>query len=109
MGRIELPFRMRNFAAGHSSVVYDIPLRPGLINYFAGKCEGVGGRQEPSCAALFGADGSDHMIKMPGFGLHVISSTAGLDVLVTDPALEQHMAFCVDFSGVGVIGCFVRP
>src|SRR2546430_9605684 len=65
--RVELPFRVRQFAAGDAAIVNTVMIRPGLLDYFPAQSEWVGRGQDPVPTANAESGGPTYVVKTTGF------------------------------------------
>src|SRR5438309_1548075 len=104
----EDPLGLGKLAGGHSSVMHDIVIRTSLFHQFAGESEGSGRSQQGMPAAKTQTRGANYGIEAAHFGSNVIGAVAGLDVLVTRPAIEDYVPFQGSVAGRRVVGDLIR-
>src|SRR3989442_13792892 len=77
--RVELPFRVRQFAGGDGAIVNTVMIRPGLLDYFPAESEWVGRGQDRVPGANADAGGPQYRGKTTRFSAKFVGSVTTVD------------------------------
>ena len=101
--RVELPFRVRQFAGGDGAIVNTVMIRTGLLDYFPAESEWVGRGQDRVPGANADAGGPMYVLKTASFSANIVCSMSSFDVLIIGTAIQHNMAIRGCISRIGVV------
>ena len=88
-------------------MVHQVNLGAEFIDYFAGKGEGVAGRQDDVTALDVYAAGAGHVIEHAGVAAHVVVAMGSHNVFVVRTAVQHQMTAGGHLAGGVVVGGLV--
>src|SRR5438094_9478587 len=80
--RVELPFRVRQFAAGDGAIVNTVMIRTGLLDYFPAESKWVGRGQDRVPGASADARGAMSALTPARLSANTVCSIRSLDLLI---------------------------